>query len=199
MNRNGCNADEQLLPLIAAGSEKAFALLFERYRDRLYTYLIKITKSKETSEEMVLDAFVKIWTARFNLNDINHFEAFLFRVAHNRAIDFLRQAQRSKHMQAAIYQEMLALQTRVMADESLLRSETEKSIQSAVQQLSPQRQEVFRLSREENLSYDDIAEKMQLSKFTVRNHLSAALHFIRSHLDNGHELAALLALLSTSH
>jgi len=93
---------------------------------------------------------------------------------------------------------MLQLQS-AGADERLLKAETEQRITEAVNQLSPQRQEVFRLSREQYLSYDEIAEKMQLSRLTVRNHLSAALRFIRDHLDKGPELATILALVSTRH
>lgn len=197
MSSNTYTPDELLLSLIAEGDEKAFAALFGRYRDRLYSYLVKVTKSKESSEEMVLDAFVKIWTARTALGEINHFEAFLFRVAHNRAIDFLRQSQRNQRNRTAIWEGIQELKA-AMADEALLKTETEQAICEAVSRLSPQRQEVFRLSREEYLSYDEIAERMQLSKFTVRNHLSAALQFIRSHLDNGHELATLITLLSST-
>lgn len=191
-------SDEQLLQLVGDGDEKAFNQLFERYRDKLFSYLVKISKSKETAEELVLDAFVKIWTARAILPEINNFEAFIFRVAHNRAIDFLREAQRSRNAQAAIREAMLQLQS-AGADERLLKAETEQRITDAVNQLSPQRQEVFRLSREQYLSYDEIAEKMQLSRLTVRNHLSAALRFIRDHLDKGPELATILALVSTRH
>lgn len=197
-DEDGFVSDALLLTLTGRGYEKAFSLLFERYRDRLYSYLVKITKSKESSEEIVLDVFLKIWTARAALHEINNFEAFLFRVAHNRAIDFLRQVQRHQHEQVAIWDAMQHLKAS-MTDELLLKADTEKIIQVAVKQLSPQRQEVFRLSREEYLNYDEIAERMQLSKLTVRNHLSAALQFIRTNLDKGTELAILLVLVSPHH
>ncbi|WEA00584.1 RNA polymerase sigma factor [Mucilaginibacter sp. SJ] len=191
-------SDTVLLSLISEGDEKAFALLFERYRNRLYSYLVKVTKSKETSEEIVLDVFLKVWTGKAALPEINNFEAFLFRVAQNRTIDFFRQAKRYQKEQAQIWKGMEELRS-ATADSRLLKADLEKTIQAAVSQLSPQRQEVFRLSREEYLSYDEIAERMELSKFTVRNHLSAALQFIRSHLDNGPELAIFLMMFSKSY
>ncbi len=198
MKSYSADTDQVLLRLIGEGDEAAFNTLFERYRNKLYSYLVRISKSKETSEEMVLDVFLKIWTAKKVLHEIDNFEAFLFRVAHNRAIDFLRTAERSKHAQAEILKQMTTLETG-SADEKILRADTEKSIQAAVSQLSSQRREVFRLSREEYLSYDQIAERMQLSKFTVRNHLSAALQFIRSNLDNGPELAVIMILLAKNY
>lgn len=75
--------DHILLAQIEESNEKAFNTLFERYRDRLYNYFVKVSKSKESSEEMVLDVFLKIWNNKQILKEINNFEAFLFRVAHN--------------------------------------------------------------------------------------------------------------------
>lgn len=94
---------------------------------------------------------------------------------------------------------MSALNETAASDEQIIKEDTEKLIQQAISQLSPQRQEVFRLSREEFLSYDEIAEKIQLSKFTVRNHLSAALQFLRGHISNGSELAIIITLVSKQY
>src|SRR5580692_11402697 len=56
--------DDLLLAAIARGDEKAFNALFARYRNRLYSYFVKCIKSTQAAEELVLDVFVKIWTAR---------------------------------------------------------------------------------------------------------------------------------------
>lgn len=189
--------DTVLLQLITTGNEKAYNQLFERYRNRIYSYLVKVTKSKENAEELTLDIFLKIWTARSVLTEIDHFEAFLFRVVHNKAVDYLRMAQRSKLLQQELWKDMQTLQTiEPMADAPLLKKDTEAKINSIIAKLSPQRQEVFRLSREHFLTYDQIAERMNISRLTVRNHLSAALHFIRGNLDKGTEMATLIILTS---
>ncbi len=80
--------DKELLLKIAEGDQVAFSVLFEQYRNQLFTYLLKITKSAETSEEIVLDVFLKIWHGKEAIVEIENIEAFLFRVAHNKAIDF---------------------------------------------------------------------------------------------------------------
>lgn len=183
-----------LLCRISNGDEKAFNQLFALYRNRLYAYLLKVTKSKETAEEATLDIFLKIWNARHVLGEINNFETFIFRVVHNKAIDYLRIARRSRLQQQEIWLDMEARLCTAHADENLLKTETEAAIRKAVSRLSPQRQEVFRLSREEFLSYDEIAERMNLSRNTIRNHLSSALSFIRGHLDEGLDIATLLLL-----
>lgn len=188
------NTVSGLLCRISTGDEKAFNELFSLYRNRLYAYLVKVTKSKETAEEATLDIFLKIWNARHVLGEINNFETFIFRVVHNKAIDYLRMAKRSRLQQQEIWLDIEAQLHAAHADEQLLKRETEAAIRAAVSRLSPQRQEVFRLSREEFLSYDEIAEKMNLSKNTIRNHLSSALSFIRGHLDEGLDIATLILL-----
>lgn len=184
----------RLLERIARGDEKAFNELFKLYRNRLYSYLLKATKSKTIAEEATLDIFMKIWNGRDMLYDIENFDAFLFRVMHNKAIDYLRMAQKSRLQQMDIWADLENLALAAASDEKLLKAETEQAIQYAVKQLSPQRQEAFRLSREEYLTYDQIAQRMNISRNTVRNHVSAALDFIRGNLDKGMDISTILLL-----
>jgi RNA polymerase sigma-70 factor (family 1) len=188
--------DQVLLRQVAEGDVRAFNELFARYRNRMYSYFVKATKSKELAEEATLDVFLKIWNARSVLGEIEHFEAFLFRVVHNQAIDYIRRAAKSKRLQQELWVNLESLASGEAADQRLLSAEAEAQMTGILRSLSPQRREVFRLSREEFLSYDEIAERMQLSCFTVRNHVAAALQFIRENLDKGPELACLIILSS---
>lgn len=175
------SSDTQLLELVAAGNEAAFNLLFARYRDQLFTYLCKVTKSREVAEEVVLDVFVKIWRGRAALTSVNNFEAFLITVARNGAIDFLRRARRDKRLQEQLWNSM-PVKTADQADGDIIREHTRSAILAAINDLSPQRKMVFLLSREQHLSYEEIASHMNISAKTVANHLSAALQLIRNRL-----------------
>lgn len=195
--------DAELVRLFQSGEEAAFNTLFTRYRNRIFNYLLKVTKSKEAAEEAALDVFLKIWKARSILHEINSFEAFLFRVVQNHAIDCLRRAQRSRMMQQEIWNGIESLldtekqlASTTTADEKILAADAAASIRLVIGKLPARQQEVFRLSREENLSYDQIARRMNISRNTVRNQMVAALQFIRGHLDNGAELATILTLIS---
>lgn len=176
-------SDQELLHLISENDQKAFNRLFERYRNALFHYLQKITKSNETSEEIVLDVFMKIWTGRSILAEIDNFEAFLFRVARNKALDFLRWVQKSKLQQMELWNRMQDNLSCEPADTELSLAETNSIIQKAIEQLSPQRKLVFQMSREQGLTYEQIGKRLQISTHTVRNHLAASLQFIRSHLE----------------
>jgi RNA polymerase sigma-70 factor (ECF subfamily) len=174
--------DSYCLSKIKEGDEHFFNLIFEKYRNQLFAYLFKVTKSRETAEEVVLDVFLKLWHGREAVTEIENLEAFLFRVAHNKAIDFFRAAKRNPTMQQEIWELITEAISYETADKKLLDKNIEELVQSAVNQLSPQRKKVYYLRNNEDLSYNEIASALNLSTNTVRNHLAASLQFIREYL-----------------
>ncbi|HVI43238.1 MAG TPA: sigma factor, partial [Chitinophaga sp.] len=102
------NYEQVSLQEIAAGDERAFRALFDQYRGRLFHYISRFIKSEQVAEELVLDVFMKIWTGRELLTQVQHFDAFLFRVAHNKAIDFLRSAANDAHLRELLWEEIQA-------------------------------------------------------------------------------------------
>lgn len=184
--------DRELLSLIAGGDQKAFNRLFDQYRDQLFHYLQKITRSNETAEEIVLDVFLKIWAGRTILTEIDNFEAFLFHVAKNKGLDFLRWVQRDKLQQSELWKRLQAASRLESADEKVLLEDIANTVKQAVEQLSPQRKKVYQLSRDQGFTYEQIGKRLHLSTHTVRNHLAASLQIIRSHLDRDWIIALLM-------
>lgn len=174
--------DAYCLIKIKEGDEFYFNLIFEKYRNQLFTYLYKVSKSKEIAEEIVLDVFLKLWHGREAITEIQKLESFLYTVAHNKAIDFFRAAKRSPVLQQAVWDAMSDIATGDSADARLQHSNLEVLIREAIDQLSPQRRKVFELRQEQGLSYAEIAAALNLSPNTVRNHLAASVEFIREYL-----------------
>lgn len=172
-----------ILERIAASDQIAFNQLFTKYRNRLFSYLYTITKSKEVSEEIVIDVFLKIWTGRSIVTQIDNFEAFLFRIARNKGIDFLRKTQRNKHLQDELWQHIKQIKRAERCDEQLYLEETERTLKELIKQLSPRRRKVFALSREKGFTYEEIAKELNISRNTVRNHIASSLQFIRDNLN----------------
>lgn len=188
--------DQYCLIKIKEGDEFFFNVIFEKYRDQLFTYLYKISKSKEVAEEIVLDVFLKLWHGREAITEIQKLEAFLYAVAHNKAIDFFRAAKRSPVLQQAVWEVLTDMTTATdSADARLHQQHLEVLIKEAIDQLSPQRKKVFELRQNEGLSYAEIAAAMNLSTHTVRNHLAASIEFIREYLHKNNVLLLLPAIL----
>jgi len=182
VNQNHLENDNYCLSKIKEGDEHCFNLIFEKYRNQLFSYLYKVTKSRETAEEIVLDVFLKLWHGREAVTEIENLEAFLMRVAHNKAIDFFRAAKRNPTMQQEIWELMTEAISYETADKKLLDKNLEEIIESAINQLPPQRRKVYYLRNSDNLSYSEIANELNLSSNTVRNHLAASVKFIKEFL-----------------
>ncbi|EDM37761.1 RNA polymerase ECF-type sigma factor [Pedobacter sp. BAL39] len=185
--------DKDLLLRISLGEDEAFERLFRRYRSQIFNYLFKISKSRESSEEMVTDVFVKLWQSREILNEINNFPSFIFQVARNKAYDFLRMAAKDRVLEELIWNEINA-ESDSRTDGKILFEELQQHLDHAISKLSPQRQVVFRMSREQHLTHDQIATHLSLSKSTVKNHMIDALRFVREHMKSSMELVILLFL-----
>jgi RNA polymerase sigma-70 factor (ECF subfamily) len=183
--------DTSLLYEIASGNEDAFELLFEQQRGRLYNYMLKITKSKVVAEEIVLDVFLKLWIGRELLPEIKNMDAFLNKVAYNKALDFLKIASRKKEIHRLVAKQIETCQEQE-ADHKLLDSEYQSILKKALDQLSPQRRIIFTLSRMEGLTNEEIAKQLQLSRNTVRNTLHESLQSIREYLRQNNLLSMII-------
>jgi len=188
VNKEKSYEELKLLKEISEGNELAFKLLFEHKRDQLFSYLFKITKSTETAEEIVLDVFLKIWHGRQTITQIEDFDQFLFRIAHNKAIDFLRSLKRNPVIQQDVWNLMQEPKSLEYADSNLLLKNTEAIIGQAIDNLSPQRQKVFQLHYHQAFTNEEIAQKLNLTKNTVRNHLCSSVEFIRKYISLNVEL-----------
>lgn len=186
-----------LLQQLSAGSQEAMKHLFNRYYDKLLKYIVVFTKSDQVAEELVMDVFMKIWLGRDMAIYIKNMDAFLFKIAKNKAIDFFRSAARNPGLERLLYDriDMIASER---SDAALLAQEYEEKIREAIDLLSPQRKKVYLISREEELSHDEIAERFGISRHTVNNHIVIAQQFIRRYLAKSMDIA-FLALLGINY
>jgi RNA polymerase sigma-70 factor (ECF subfamily) len=172
--------DKELLAQVSLGNEKSFKILFDGYNEKLFQYIFSIIKSEQVAEEIVMDVFLKIWLGKDIISQIENFNSFLFRVAHNKAIDFLRSVARDPRFKDLLWDQM-QLSGDEKADAVLLRKEFENKLREAVSLLSVQRRKAYQLSREEDMNHEQIAQQLGLSKNTVNNHIVEAQRFIRSY------------------
>jgi len=185
--------DRDLLLLICEGDEAAFKQIFKKYNGRLNTYLLKVTKSRESSEEIVMDVFLKLWQSRDMLSEIDNFSSFLFKVARNKAFDFLRLASKDKILRELIWNEIEAVDN-CSSDDKLCLDELQSQLDQVISKLPYKRQFVYRLSREQHMTYDQIATHLKISKATVKNHMLDALRFIRKHISANSDLIILVVI-----
>lgn len=192
--------ESELISRVAKGDEKAFGRLFHAYRDKLYAFAYRIAGSREIAEDIVQDVFLKIWMLREKLEDIDNFNAFLYRMSQNHAINQLRRMARET---VALKHARLRQQEGAWgcAADLTTFSDIRNSLSEIVERLPPRQKEVYRLSREQNLKQEEIARRLHISVSTVKNHMTQALHTIQQGLSQYHPLimAAAMVFLGGFH
>jgi len=178
---------------IAEGDEKAFAELFREYGPRLHSYLSGMTKSASTAEELVQNTFIRIWLYRDQLPVLENPKAWIYKVASNEALNYLKR----KALETKVIHRLQTSEAMVTGNDDVLYNEMKTAIREAVDSLSERRQQVYRMSREQGLKQQEIADALGLSLVTVKNTLGSALEGIRTHLKERGLL--MLAVLFTLH
>lgn len=175
-------SDQQLLGYCREGSDKAFDVLFHRYFRPLYQLSLKYVKNAETAEELVMDLLMWVWEKRkTEFCPDGHLKAYLFRAMRNSIISFFRK----KTLQTEpidVYHEEMLPDSRY-ADHDQLYKELNSCLERKLDDLSPQRKLVYQMSREEEMTYPEIAKKLNLSTNTVKSHMSFSLSHLRKNLD----------------
>jgi RNA polymerase sigma-70 factor (ECF subfamily) len=193
LNFSGPNTDQELFLQIAEGNETAFTELFNKYADLLYWHAYKLLHSEFWAEETVQEVFLQLWANKSSLRQVESPASYLYRVAANRAFDRIRRQELEVKMQYFVQQQLHPPEDKepsAKADERL----NEQLFEQAVESLPEQRKLVFRLKYQQDLSYGEIAGKLNITKHTVRNQLAAALKTLRSTLLEKNDLLGVLLI-----
>jgi RNA polymerase sigma-70 factor (family 1) len=175
------------------GREEVFRAVYEAYQRPIFAFAFYLSKSKDTAEEVVQEVFIRLWEHRTKLDEETFLLAYLKKMTQNLIIDLFRKANLDKTLQARIFVSMN--EPDHQTTDRILEKEFSLIYQQALDKLPPQQRIVFALSRDENLSYQEIAERLRLSRHTVRNHMTQAIHSIRHHVRQNADLASLAVVL----
>jgi len=172
--------EAKLLADFLKGDRRAFGKLFEMYYEEACRYVIRLIRDTDTTEEIVQTTFVNIWEKREMINDQISFKSYLFRSAYNTALNYL------KHKKVMANYVNKQQENFAVSKESYVSRqpdfELQKRIKEALEDLPPQCQRVFKMSREEGLKYHEIADELGISKKTVEVHMGKALKLLRASL-----------------
>ncbi|MGI8601290.1 MAG: RNA polymerase sigma-70 factor [Chitinophagaceae bacterium] len=179
-----------LLQQIIEGDTLAFREFYELYQGKIFLFAYRLTKSKHDAEEIVQEVFVKLWEKREQIKIEKNIQGYIFQMTRNMILNGFRKAAIDKKVQQKIYDNMQALRSPTV--DGMFHKELERLHQLAIKKLAPQQRKIYLLSREEELSYEKIAEKLSISKNTVRNTMINSLRSIREDLSNHHDLNCLI-------
>ncbi|TKG95608.1 RNA polymerase sigma-70 factor [Puteibacter caeruleilacunae] len=190
MNSNLRNIESELVKKLKEGDQQAFAELFERFSNRLYHFALGYLGSGPIAEEIVQDVFLKIWEKRADLKPEQSFKSYIFTITFNSIRKFFIR----KDLEES-YKQQFAAEFMVHTSRDEERIDYEwmlKEVDRIINKLPERRREIFILSRKEELSINEIAEKLDLAPKTVKNQLTEASKFIKEELKDNNNLELIL-------
>lgn len=174
------HSETELLAQLAKGNEYAFRELYLAYFDRIYSAALAYTKVHEQAEDITQQVFLKIWEKRDSLIKVDNLESYLFIIARNAIFSqFAKLATQQKYF---YHIRELFEEESGNPEASLIHKQEKAILERAIEQLSPRQQQAYRLSREKGFSYEEIAQVMNITKPTVREHMVNSMHSIRKFL-----------------
>jgi RNA polymerase sigma-70 factor (family 1) len=188
------DTDAKLLQQIADGDNHAFTTLYRRYWEGLFVTAAKALRSKEEAADVVQDVFLSLWKRRNEINVQGSLSAYLHMSVRYKCIHYIEKniIRRDYLLQLS---EVEVSNSSTNAEINLQLKEMQQALSNTVAKMPAKMQEVYKLSRQEHLSYKEIADSMGISVETVKKHIQHALHLIRTNLPS-HTLSFLfLALL----
>ena len=180
MTENLKNDEEgRLIERLIAGEEKAFCKLYMQYKPRLYKFTIALLKSQNVAEDICQDIFFSIWENRCYLKSNTSFSSFLFSMARNRIINYLRDESCHKRILDNLYEQAIDYDN--STKNTILVNDLTEHMKKAILLLSTRQREVFELSRNRLLTNKEISEQLNISISTVQDHLSSSLRILRNY------------------
>lgn len=173
--------DILLLKLIKRGDQIAFQHLFYEYVDSLERFIMYYIHDREKAQELVLDIFTYVWEHRETLEIRLTMKAYLFQSAKNKAFTYIRDKK------TFFYIEDMSFSDAGKNDDYQVElDELNSLIQEAVTLLPAKCKEIFKKSREENLTNKEIANSLNISEKTVEGQITIALKKIKAFLGDSY-------------
>lgn len=172
--------ESTLISLLKNDSEYAFQLLFEHYHNLVYKVALLYVKSPTLAQDIVQDVFMKIWFQRKDLPDIISFESWIYTLSRNFTINNLKKLAYEHKAKTTFNNSQNRFDD--TTDHKVRNSQYNALLQQAIHELPEQQQKVYRLGKENGLSYEAIGHELSISPLTVKTHMARALASIRSFL-----------------
>jgi len=180
-------SDQHLLSLIREDDEKAFAVLYRRYKGVLYLHACRLLEDEDEAKDALQELFTKLWMKRQDLALGTSLSSYLYAAIRNQILDtFAHKKVQEKYIDSL--QKFLE-EGECMTDDYIREKELSKLIEEEVALLPKKMRTVFELSRKVHMTYKEIAFELDISDKTVKKQMNNALRILK------HKIYLVLAFL----
>ncbi|RIH64200.1 RNA polymerase sigma-70 factor [Mariniphaga sediminis] len=186
--------NNQLTERIKSDDIGAFKSLYDLYSRQLLNFILQYLKETGEAEEILQDVFLSVWESRKSLQVDKSVKSYLFRIAVNKVYNHLKRRVVERKYQYYLSNNEHTSENNI--EDKIYFSELKETIDQILGQLPVQQRRIFRLSRLEGMSHDEIAKKFNISVRTVENQIYRAGKFVKSKL-NGDSLILFFIVYTT--
>lgn len=150
------------------------------YRVRIFHFILKFVKDPVLAEDLTQDVLLKVWMRREKILSLEDMDSYVMAMSKNHVLDHFKKLAKEKEYQEEVWRRIEKSEDRIVG--ALAAKEIEAQLDSILRALPARQQEIFGLSRNEGLSFKEIAEKLEIAPNTAKNHLTRALKAVRSQI-----------------
>ncbi|KQB38973.1 RNA polymerase ECF-type sigma factor [Flavobacterium daejeonense] len=177
------------------GNEKAFSELFNIFCNDVYAYSLSMLKNTALAEEIVQDVFLNIWLHRDRLNPDLSFKSYVFTITRNLTFNLISKVANSDKLKEEVF--YTSQKSYSPIEDTIAEADYEAIRTQAIEQLPPKRRMIFEMSRNREMSYEEISKELNISVSTVKGQMSKALAEIRNFLETHGDVTLLITLISS--
>lgn len=182
MNPGDSDSEALLIKKIREGDEYAFEIAFLKYYTPMCKYIWKYVRSEILAEEIIQEVFATIWETRFNLNSGGHLRGLLYEMARNKALDYIKHQKIVDQYISEAKQKKKKTSYTTIDFEVSNHKPLVNDVWQAINDLPPKARQIYKLNREEGLTYKEIASYLDISIKTVESHMRRVLKILRDRL-----------------
>lgn len=171
--------DKELLLTLKTGNRQSFTVLYNQYWSQVYNFSRLYLTSRDAAEEVVQEVFVKVWESREFIREDDNFKGLLFIITRNLIFNQSRKSFNEDFYKITM---LAAMEQSYDMEAEIDAKNLREYIDQLIADLPPQRKLIFTMSRNENMSYKEIAEKLSISEKTVENQISSAIKYLKQNL-----------------
>jgi len=185
--------DVEVLRQLALGNEFAFVQIIDRYEQKVFSVAYKFLKSREHAKEIVQEVFMRVWNKRDAFSEAKNLEALIYTTTKNLTLNFLEKLANERKAQYKFTEARTNISH--VTEYALQDNEYETMLQRSLEQLPPQQLLVYQLAKVEGLSYEETAERLNITTNTVKYHIKHIHRFLREKLEIHTSMMALPVIL----
>ncbi|WP_163715274.1 RNA polymerase sigma-70 factor [Mangrovibacterium lignilyticum] len=170
--------DLELFSKLKQDDEKAFSELFNRYYSGLCLFAYGLLDDDQKTRELVQEVFVQLWEKRQQIWVHTSVKSYLFRAVKNQLINWINH----KKVEQKYLDKLASDEKDSQVDQYFVEVDLHQKIEASIESLPPKRKEIFKLSREDELTYREIADRLGISVKTVETQMGLALKHLREDL-----------------